>query len=268
MASDLVNAAHVSSWQAWHPFVLAASAAMAIAYLFLVAGPGRRFFSAATAPPPLRMIRFLIGVCVFYAAFGSPLAHLADHFLFSAYMLQNILEIIVMTPFLLTGLPDWLIRPVLLPLVHWRGYKSIAKPVIRALTFNVVFVLFHLPPVFTETLLHPWFHDVEHIVFFMLAVFLWMPIVSPLPEIQRLRAAAQVVYIFFAGNLLMPLIILLLFTQTPFYPIYLHVPRVLGLSVLADQQLGLLVMLVGMLVPFFGIGVYAYARYDNVSFYQ
>ncbi|MHB1627189.1 MAG: cytochrome c oxidase assembly protein [Bacilli bacterium] len=263
--SVLSSAGWASSW---HPIVLAVAAALLIAYLMVVAGPGRKWFRGAGSASPAQAARFALAVCVFYAAFGSPVAYLADHFLFSAYMLQNILEIIVMTPLLLTGIPAWLLRPALLPVTRWRGYSSMGKPVVRALTFNAVFVFFHLPPVFAETLAHPWFHAVEHLVFFALAVFLWMPIVSPLPEIRRLRAAAQIVYIFFAGNLLMPLIILLLFAQTPFYPFYLHVPRALGLSVLADQQLGLVVMLVGMLVPFFGVGVYAYAHYDNASFYQ
>ncbi len=252
----------------WHPNVLLESILIQGVYLWLVRGSGKRFFANAMPASYLQIASFLFGMWIFYLAFGSPIDYLADHLLFSAYMLQNILEMIAMTPFLLLGLPAWLIEPVVAPLIRTRLYKKLVKPVVRALAFNVIFVVFHLPPVFNQTMVHPWLHVLEHCVFFISASFLWMPIVSPTALIQRLRPAAQVVYVFFAGNFLMPLIILLLFTQNVLYEFYLKVPRVFGMSLLGDQQLGLLVMLVGMIIPFFSLGVYAYSRYDNILLYR
>lgn len=252
----------------WHPVVLVESLVIQALYIWIVVGSGRRFFPHSQAASPGQIMRFLAGMWIFYLAFGSPIDYLADHLLFSNYMLQNILEMIAMTPLLLSGLPAWLMEPIVQPIVQTKTYKLVSKPFIRALTFNVVFVVFHLPPVFNQTLLHPGLHVFEHFVFFLIAIFLWMPIVSQTPLVARLRPAAQVVYIFFAGNLLMPLIILLLFTQYPFYSFYLQVPRVFGTTVLGDQQLGLIVMLVGMLIPFFSLGVYAYSRYDNALLYR
>ncbi|PWI57400.1 cytochrome c oxidase assembly protein [Sulfoacidibacillus thermotolerans] len=252
----------------WHPLVLIESLILATVYFWLVVGSGRHYFAHSQPVTKQQWLSFLAGIGVFYLAFGSPIDYLANHLLFSAYMLQNILEMIVMTPLFLSSIPAWVIEPVAARVVNKPFYQKVSKPFVRALAFNVVFVAFHLPPVFNQTLLHPWLHVVEHFVFFLLAIFLWMPILSPTALIARLRPAAQVVYIFFAGNLLMPLIILLLFTQEPFYRFYLQVPRVFSIPILADQQLGLIIMLVGMLVPFFSLGVYAYSRYDNALLYR
>jgi cytochrome c oxidase assembly factor CtaG len=46
-------------------------------------------------------------------ALQGPLHELSDYFLFSAHMVQHLLIMLVMPPFLLMGTPDWLIRPLL-----------------------------------------------------------------------------------------------------------------------------------------------------------
>ncbi len=259
--------AHLSFATLWQPIIMVQSAVVQILYLLIVSRIGKRFFRRYQPMEAGRIISFLAGMWVFYFAFGSPFDYVADHLLFSVHMVQHLVEILLLVPLILYGMPSWLISP----LVEGRRgavARRIFHPIVNVVVFNVIFFSFHLPVLYDLALRNESFHFFEHAMFFVGGVFLWMPVFSPFAEIPRLEPGPQVLYMFFAGNLAMPLDILLLFAQHPFYSYYLHVPRMFGLSPLADQQLGFAIMAGAMFIAFFAVAVRAYVRYDNAVLYE
>ena len=88
-------------------------------------------------------------------------------------------------------------------------------------------------------------HFSLHAVLFVSSLIVWMPIVSPLPEIPRLAAgAADALPVRMVGGAdgarVVPHV-----RSSPLYKFYEHVPHLFGLSTLEDQQLAGLIMKIG-----------------------
>ncbi|MCY0901234.1 MAG: cytochrome c oxidase assembly protein [Firmicutes bacterium] len=208
---------------------------------------------------------FGLSALIFALAFASPLDAIASHDLFSVHTFVHLLEIMLMTPLLIAGLPVSMLRGLLRTLrVPPRSFH----PAVIVIAFNVIFFSFHLPPLFDETLVSGWFHLLEHILFFVAAFFLWMPVLSPLPEVPRLKPGPLLLYAFFTVNFTMPGQILLVLAQRVFYSYPVASITQFGLSPVQDQQLGFLLMIAGMFVPFLGVAIYAFSRYDNSRWYS
>jgi putative membrane protein len=56
---------------------------------------------------------FVFGMMIMLVGLQGPLHELSDYFLFSAHMVQHLLIMVVMPPFLLAGTPGWALRPVM-----------------------------------------------------------------------------------------------------------------------------------------------------------
>ena len=88
----------------------------------------------------------------------------------------------------------------------------------------------------------------QHLVFLATAVLMWWPILSPVPELPRAGYLAQLLYLFLLGLPMSLVGALITLAQSVLYPFYLTAPRLWGLSPVADQQLGgLLMWVVGAL---------------------
>ena len=229
--------------QLWHPGIIATAIVVASLYLWLVYGPvGRR--RSVVAPAPVRTLAFLAGVAVLYLAFGTPMDALSDNFLFTAHMVEHLLEVFVMVPLLIYGTPGWLVGPAL----AWRPLKGILgaalSPWLGATIFNVIFSLFHLPVLYNLTLTSESFHFFEHAMFFIGAIGLWWCIVAP-PEVRRpFSPSAQMIYSFYNMMAMLPVNVLILFAGRALYA-YGQAPRLFGLTPYGDQQLGAMVMFFG-----------------------
>ncbi|HVM11606.1 MAG TPA: cytochrome c oxidase assembly protein, partial [Actinomycetota bacterium] len=70
-------------------------------------------------------------------------------------------------------------------------------------------------------------------------------VVSPLLEVPRLPYPGQMLYLF--GHSILPTIpaSFLTFGDAPLYPVYAELPRVFGISVMADQMVAGLIMKIG-----------------------
>lgn len=106
---------------------------------------------------------------------------------------QHMLEVMLMTPLIMYGIPDWLIRPVLKRKPSAALLKAWTHPVAAAIIFNLCFSLFHLPVIYNEALVNDSFHLFEHAVFFVTAFFMWWPLMSPLPELHRLQSGGKLI---------------------------------------------------------------------------
>jgi putative membrane protein len=252
----------------WQPSVFAVSIICQALFLWVISPAGRRHFPDS-APLSLRKkLLFLSGLWVLYLAFGTPIDWLSDNYLFSVHMVQHLLETIVMVPLLLAGSPDWLWRPL------WRSralrpvMRVMGHPVTALIFFNVVFGIFHLPSVYSLTLESESFHFFEHSLFFIAALSLWWPILSPLPELPRLQPGMRVLYAVAAMDLSQPLNFALFMTSTAWYGPYIAARRIFHLSPLADQQIGAVIMAVGFFIALVAIVVAALRRYDPSYWYE
>jgi len=229
--------------------VIAGLVGLQVAYVLCLAYRDRFRSSAPVARG--KQVAFTCGVLAMFLALATPLDTLADEYLFTAHMLQHLILTLVAAPLLLVGTPDWLARAVL-EATHLTGFFRWARhPLVAFFGFNLVFALAHLPAFYELTLASPPLHALEHLVFVGTAIVMWMPVLSPVPDIvQPYPPLGQVLYLFLQTVPASLVGALLSATATPFYATYVLAPRISGLSPIDDQQLGGLIMWVGSGVYF------------------
>jgi putative membrane protein len=193
-----------------------------------------------------RQVAFYSGVALAFLALASPLDTVADNYLFSAHMLQHLLLILGVAPLLLAGTPGWLLRDFLTS-VRLTGFVRWARhPLIAFFSFNLIFALAHLSSVYELTLASEPLHAVEHVIFIGAAMLMWMPVLSPVPDIAPpYPVLGQVLYLFLQTVPASLVGVLLTATTTAYYVTYLTAQRITPLSPVEDQQLGGLLMWVG-----------------------
>jgi putative membrane protein len=203
-------------------------------------------FHHATRVSLARRAAFYSGVGLALVALASPLDIIADDYLFSAHMLQHEILILGVAPLLLAGTPGWLLRD-LLGGTHLTGFvRAVRHPLIAFFGFNIIFSLAHLSSVYELTLASEPLHALEHVVFIGTAMLMWMPVLSPVPDIAPpYPALGQVLYLFVQTIPASLVGALLAATGTAYYATYAAAPRITALSPVEDQQLGGLLMWVG-----------------------
>jgi putative membrane protein len=233
----------MNAWS-FEPSVVAGCLMLAAGYL-LWTGPWRRRVRGSAPVGRWQRAAFLAGVLVLFLALASPLDALADGYLFSAHMLQHMLLTLVMPPLLLLGAPGWLLRPPLRSPLVAAPARLFSRPAPAFLAFNLLYSFAHFPLLYNLTLEHQAAHVAAHLLYMAAGVITWWPILSPLPELPRLPAPAQMLYLCLQtipGALVGALITL---SEAPLYRVYAQAPRVTALSVLEDQQLAGLLMWLG-----------------------
>jgi putative membrane protein len=225
--------------------VLAGLVALLVIYRLCV-GRYRDRFSGSAVVPLGRQAAFYAGLLVLLIALATPLDAVADTYLFTAHMLQHLLLTLGAAPLLLAGTPGWLLRDVLRAsrltgLVRWARH-----PLVAFCTFNLVFSLAHVPSFYELTLTSEPLHALEHLVFLGTAMLMWMPVLSPVPDIAPpYPPLGQVLYLFLQTIPSGLVGALLAASGTAVYTTYVLASRVTGLSPQEDQQLGGLIMWVG-----------------------
>jgi putative membrane protein len=252
------------SWSEWvlYPDFLIGWLLFGALYI-LSAGPFRRHFPGS-APVPLWQIGcFATGMAVMLVALQGPLHELSDYFLFSAHMVQHLLIMLVMPPFLLLGTPGWMLRPLLgVPGVRPIA-RTLTRPVAAFLLVNIIFGIWHFPEPYDLMMRDHAVHKAMHVMIMAVGVTLWWPVMSPLPELPRLPGPVQMLYLFVLGIPMMVVAVVIAFADTHYYTWYALAPRIYPLSEIEDQRLGALIMWVpGALVMWVGI-TFAYFRWSR-----
>lgn len=238
----------------WEPSVLISSLFFQALYLYVAYGPGRHWFPDSQPVAPKKTFFFILSMWVYYFTFGSPLDYLSDHVSFAMHMVQHMSEVMLMTPLFILGATDWMVRPILRFRPTARLFRMWTHPIVALITFNIVFSTWHAPLLYDATLRNGYIHFSEHLMFFVFAIPLWWPILSPLPEVPSLwPPKKQMFYLFFAMDFMMPISVYLTLANHPWfaYP-YAHDWRLqaLGLTPLGDQQWGGIIMIAAGLVAY------------------
>ena len=197
-----------------------------------------------TLPGPSNVQRaaFVGGLLVMFLSLNGPLHDLSDYYLFSAHMVQHLTLTLIVPPLLLAGTPGWMLRPALR--VQWVAW--VAQRVTGArgafVIFNVVIAAWHIPELYNTAMAYHPLHIVQHLCFLASATIMWWPLMSPLPELPRLAYPGQMLYCFLMTIPMSIVAIYVALADHVLYPAYSAAPRLWGLTPLADQQLGGLIM--------------------------
>lgn len=228
-----------------HPEVVLLVAALAVGYHLLV----QRGAAAGKRTTPAQQRLWYTGVAVLFVGASWPMHDLAETRLYSFHMVQHTLFTLVMAPLLLQGTPAWLARALLGRGKLFAFVKAVSRPLPALVLFNLGIVFSHLPGVVDLSLRSEPFHFAVHVALVLTALAMWMPVLSPLPEIPRLAPLVQMVYLFLQS--LVPTVpaSFLTLSDTVLYKAYATFPRLWGVSALTDQLVaGLIMKLVGGLI--------------------
>jgi putative membrane protein len=174
-----------------------------------------------------------------------PIHDLAEGYMYSVHMVQHLLFTMVVAPLVLLGTPGWLARWLLRPRWLFGSVRWMSRFVPALVLFNVVVVLVHWPAMVDLTLRSGLAHFVAHVILVVSAFLIWMPIVSPLPEIPRLQPPLRMAFLFLQSVVPTIPASFLTFGTSPLYRRYESLPKLWGISALDDQLIAGLIMKIG-----------------------
>ena len=185
---------------------------------------------------------FYSALALIFLSLNGWLHDLSDGYLFSAHMVQHLVLTLVAPPMLVLGTPGWMLRPAL----RWPVIGALARwvttPARCFAIFNVVLVLWHLPPMYDLAMRHHAIHIVQHLCFMTGAVLMWWPVLSPLPELPRLSYPLQMLYLFLLSIPMSLVAVCIGYADHLLYPYYASAPRLWGITPMQDQMIGALIM--------------------------
>lgn len=241
-----VFAAGIPAWHA-HPDTWLLVAAFGAGYAIAVTRLGPRFVAPGQpVVSRLQVAAWSLGVVAIWLAADWPIHDIAEGSMYSVHMVQHLVLTMVAAPLLLLGTPGWLARWILRPpSAAFRVVRRLTRFLPALIVFNVVLVLTHWPALVNESIASHPFHFAVHALLFVSSLVVWMPVLSPLPEIPRLAPPIRAVYLFLQSVVPTVPASFLTFGSAPLYHAYEHLPKLWGLSALEDQQVAGLIMKLG-----------------------
>lgn len=229
-----------------HPSVWVVMGILAGGYLWAVHSVGGRLGERATRG---QLGCWMAGVATLWVASYWPLHDLAERYLYSAHMVQHMLMSLVAPPLLLAGTPAWLARWVLSPRWLMATVRTLSRPVAALVLFNTYLVVGHWTAVVDFSLRSEPGHFGLHTLLVLTSIVMWMPVLSPLPEIRRLGPPMAMLYLFLQSIVPTVPASFLTLSDGVIYRIYATFPRIWGLSPIDDQRIaGLIMKLAGGLI--------------------
>ncbi len=197
---------------------------------------------AGRSPTTGQRAMFFTALAIIFLSLNGWLHDLSDSFLFSAHMVQHLVLTLVAPPLLVMGTPGWMLRPAL----RWPGVSPVARFVTKApiafVIFNLVIIVWHLPPMYEFALEHHPIHIVQHLCFMVAATLMWWPVLSPMPELPRLSYPLQMLYLFLMTIPMSIVAVCIAYSDHALYPFYAAAPRIWGITPMQDQTIGALIM--------------------------
>jgi putative membrane protein len=160
-------------------------------------------------------------------------------------MVQHLLLMMVAPPLVLLGIvgvrATGQTRFARLRRLCW----AITRPWPALVIFNIVMLVWHIPALYDTTLTTEPVHIAEHLSFIGVGIIFWWPIIDPVRDSATVTVSplTKIAVLVVSG---VPTTVLgLIFALAPaaVYSFYVHTPRLWGLSALADQQIGGVIML-------------------------
>jgi putative membrane protein len=206
-----------------------------------------------------RLVAYWGGLFFVALALLSPIDALGQQ-LFLMHMIQHLLLIMFAPPFLLMANP--------MPFVLWglptlwrrkvgqvigralhresalgKGIRRATGPGLVWLIWVISVIGWHDPSLYNAALRQEWVHNLEHLTFFLASMLFWWHVTGAGPRIHKqfgLLGRIGLVIAAVPPNMLTGVV--LAFAPDVIYTYYASVPRLWGIDLLADQQLGGLIM--------------------------
>lgn len=237
---------------------------LAISVLYILAvWPLRKYLAPEQPFERWRAVSYFTGVWILILAVATPLDEIGETYLFSAHMLQHVILIFLLPPFLLWGLPHWLVAFLFRTEGLGKVLAFLVKPVVSCFLFNFMLAFWHIPAFYELALRDSFIHLLEHVCFVATAILMYWPLMEPGGEDQRSHSGIKLLYILGVSIGQLPLFAALTFSTKVFYPTYEAAPRYIAdLSPLEDQILGGAIMkFAAVIYMFLGLCVYFYRWY-------
>ena len=202
----------------WSPYFLFYVLILGLLY-FLITGPFRHKFGETDRPSGKQQLYFYSGLLLLYIIKGSPV-DLLTHITLTAHMVQMAIYLLVFPILIIKGLPRWIWRkivyaPVLKPILYF-----LTKPIISLLLFNTLFSLYHIPVIFNFSKSMPIVHTSISIILLLVSFIVFLPIVPPIKELNKLSPLLKIAYILVGSVLITPACALIIFADVPLYAAY------------------------------------------------
>ena len=226
-----------------HPDVWLAMLALIGGYVVLTRRWGATDSPTPAHPVPIRkQVWFFLGIALMWVVSDWPIHEISEDYLLSVHMVQHMVYTLVAPPLILMGLPKWFLRRLLAPRWIAGAVRFVTRPLVALIVFNGVIAVSHWPAIVDFALRFELVHFVVHVVLVATALAMWWPVVAPLPEFPRLSDPGKMIYLF--GQSILPTVpaSFLTFASGPVYGFYAEVPRLWGVSFIADQQMAGLIM--------------------------
>lgn len=241
------EAVHLSAWN-WRPDVLLVLVLLGTIYTWGWIRLRKRSVHVAYK---WQLALYLLGLVTIGLVLLSPIDTLAEALL-SMHMVQHLL-LLMIAPLLLLlanplaaflwGLPRRIRHTVGRLLTRSSLFRhGLWALTLMPITWSVYVInlwAWHHPNLYQMALRNEWVHDLQHLLFFLTAVFFWWPIVNPAPRLHGIISYGfRILYLIAATlqNTLLGMAISL--PERVLYPFYAAVPRLRDLSPINDQALG------------------------------
>ncbi len=249
------------AWQP-HPDVWLIVGLIVAAYAVAVVRVGPKYvMPGQPAATRFQMVCFGSGAAAVWIASDYPIHDLAERYLFSIHMVQHLTYSLVAAPLLLLGTPAWMARSLLSPPGFMRAMRWMARFFPATVLYNVVVVLTHAPATVDVALRYALVHFALHAVLLLSSIVVWMPILSPLPEVPRLFPPLAMLYLFLQSVVPTVPASFLTFGTTPLYHVYTTFPRLWGISALDDMQVAGLIMKIAAGILIWGVITIVFFRW-------
>lgn len=230
-----------------HPDVWLVVAVFAVGYWMAVERVGRRVVTPGT--PVVRKAQvtaWYLGCFTIWLSSDWPVHDIAERSMYSVHMVQHLSITLLAVPLLLLGTPAWLARWVLDPgSRRFRFVRGCARFVPALIVFNVMLAITHIPALVNASAENGLLHFSVHSALFLTAFIVWLPVLSPLPEIPRLSWLVRMVYLFLQTIIPTVPASFLTLGNKPLYKHYVGLPHLWGMSTLEDMQIAGLIMKIG-----------------------
>ena len=230
-----------------HPEIWGLFLLFGLVYVWLIRNVGPRYVSPGDPPASRRqVVAFSLGLLTLLVAAASPIHDLAEERLLSVHMVQHMFMSLVAPPLLLAGMPGWMFRWLFRPRWLFAAVRQLSRPFIALLLFNAYIAISHWEPVVNLQVTSEPAHFGLHFVLVTTALLMWMPVLSPVFEIPRLRYPGQMMYLF--AQSIVPTVpaSFLTFADGPIYSFYGLAAPLVGVDAVVDQRIaGLIMKIVG-----------------------
>ncbi|HMI51547.1 MAG TPA: cytochrome c oxidase assembly protein [Candidatus Saccharimonadales bacterium] len=223
-------------------------ASLALALLLAASLYLRAWISARSGSiPAWKAGSFVLGLVLLWTASGSPLAAY-DHSLLTVHMIKHLLLMTFAPPLILLGEPlrvFWRMTPLWARGILGRVWRRPPVQRLAGIVTSLVLcwtasaltlILWHVPALFALGIRSATGHTVEQAMFFGTGLLFWWPVIEPWPSAAAGPRWSLLLYLFLATLPCDVLSGFLVFSDRVAYPVYFSTPRLLGFSVLADQQ--------------------------------